>query len=143
MSRATPQMRRFAERLIAHEARGNRSSGAKALAVFPVCEKLRPHLATLMGTSGVRSLLSRALAVTRDEVDCVNAVAIDTEGCLHVVNATDVQAGPEQFAKAGVVLLAQLLGMLVAFIGAKLTLQLVREVWPKLHIEDLDLEPKR
>ncbi len=142
MSRATPQLRRFAERLIAFDARGKESSGAKGLAVLPVCETLRPHLATLMGTAGVRSLLSRALAVTRDEEDCLNAVAIDTDSCLQVVNATDVQAGPEQFAGAGVVLLAQLLGMLVAFIGAKLTLQLVREAWPTLKIDASDLEPK-
>jgi hypothetical protein len=142
MSRATPQLRRFAERLIAFDARGNKPAGAEAPAVFPVCEKLRPHLATLMGTAGVRSLLSRALAVTREEVAWVSAVAIDTDGCLQVVNATDVQAGPEQFARAGVVLLAQLLGMLVAFIGAKLTLQLVREAWPTLKIDGSDLEPK-
>jgi hypothetical protein len=142
MSRATPQLRRFAERLIAFDARGKESSGAKALAVFPVCETLRPHLATLMGTAGVRSLLSRALTVTREEMDGMNAVAVDDQGCLRVVNAPDVQAGPEQFAKAGVVLLAQLLGMLVAFIGAKLTLQLVREAWPTLKIDDSALEPK-
>ncbi len=142
MSRATPQLRRFAERLIAFDARARKASGANAPAVFPVCEKLRPHLATLMGTAGVRSLLSRALTVTREEVGWVSAVTIDAEGSLHVVNATDVQAGPEQFAKAGVVLLAQLLGMLVAFIGAKLTLQLVREVWPTLKIDDSDLESK-
>jgi predicted transglutaminase-like cysteine proteinase len=36
-------------------------------------------------------------------------------------------------------LLAQLLGLLVAFIGEDLTLRLVREVWPKLSLNDLDL----
>jgi len=37
-----------------------------------------------------------------------------------------------------VVLLAQLLGLLVAFIGEDLTLRLVREVWPKLSINDVN-----
>jgi hypothetical protein len=37
-----------------------------------------------------------------------------------------------------VVLLAQLLGLLVAFIGEDLTLRLVREVWPKLSLNNLD-----
>jgi circadian clock protein KaiC len=39
----------------------------------------------------------------------------------------------------GVALLAQLLGLLVAFIGENLTLRLVREVWPKAPLNDLDL----
>jgi hypothetical protein len=36
------------------------------------------------------------------------------------------------------VLLAQLLGLLVAFIGKNLTLRLVGEVWPKAALDDLD-----
>jgi hypothetical protein len=37
-----------------------------------------------------------------------------------------------------VVLLAQLLGLLVAFIGENLTLRLMREVWPKVPLNELD-----
>ncbi len=33
---------------------------------------------------------------------------------------------------AGVILVAQLIGLLVAFIGEKLTLQLLLDIWPKL-----------
>ncbi len=94
MSRATAQFGRFAERLIAFDARQKRASDANLSAAFPVCEKLRPHLATLMGTAGVRSLLSPAVAVTRAEVGCVNAVANDADSSLRVLNAPDVQAGP-------------------------------------------------
>jgi hypothetical protein len=43
-----------------------------------------------------------------------------------------------KFLEGGVVLLAQLLGLLVAFIGENLTLRLVREVWPKVPLDDLD-----
>ena len=45
---------------------------------------------------------------------------------------------PEELFEGGVVLLAQLLGLLVAFIGESLTLRLVREVWPQLPLDDLD-----
>jgi len=37
-----------------------------------------------------------------------------------------------------VTLLAQLLGLLVTFIGEALTVRLVREVWPKVPLDDLD-----
>ena len=37
------------------------------------------------------------------------------------------------------ILAAQLLGLMVAFIGEKLTLHLVREIWPEVPLDDLDL----
>ena len=45
----------------------------------------------------------------------------------------------DKFFEGRVVLLAQLLGLLVAFIGENLTIRLVREVWPKAPLNDLDL----
>src|ERR1019366_1551324 len=65
MSRATPKMRNFAERLIAYETRGNNPSETETSGPFLVGEKLRPQLATLMGNVGFRALLSRALALER------------------------------------------------------------------------------
>jgi hypothetical protein len=49
------------------------------------------------------------------------------------------QLGLEEFFEGRVVLLAQLLGLLVAFIGENLTLRLVREVWPKVPLKDIEL----
>lgn len=130
-------MRNFAEQLIAYETRGNKSFAAKHSAAYSVCEKLRPHLAILMGNTGVRSLLSRALAVTREEVDSLRAVQVKADGSLEVLDELEVEADPEELAKGSVVLVAQLLALLVAFIGENLTLQLVREVWPRLGLNDL------
>ena len=48
------------------------------------------------------------------------------------------QLNPDKFFEGRVVLLAQLLGLLVAFIGANLTLRLVREIWPKVPLNDLN-----
>ena len=39
-----------------------------------------------------------------------------------------------------VVLIAQLLGLLVTFIGEKLTVRMVREIWPKVSLKGLDLD---
>ena len=138
MSRATPQMRDFAERLIAYETRGNKSSGTKTPAAFLVGEKLRPHLATLMGNAGFRALLSRALALANAEVPWLRAVHVKADGSLEGLDELEAQVDPDEISEGSVVLLAQLLGLLVAFIGENLTLRLVREVWPKLSLNDLD-----
>jgi len=131
MSRATPPMRDFAKRIIACEARGNGSS-ALAPAAFPVPEKLRPQLATLMGKAGFRALLSRALALANAEIPWLRAVRVNADGSLEGFEELYAQLPPEEFFEGRVVLLAQLLGLLVAFIGENLTLRLVREIWPKL-----------
>jgi hypothetical protein len=131
-------MRDFAKRLIAYETNGNKSSETKAAAVFLVGEKLRLHLTTLMGNAGFRALLSRALALANAEVPWLHAVHVNTDGSFAGLDELETQVGPEKIAEGSVVLLAQLLGLLVAFIGASLTLRLVREMWPKIPLNDLD-----
>jgi hypothetical protein len=143
MSRATPQMRTFANRLIIHETGGTKFSETKIQAAFHVCEKLRPHLASLMGTGGFRALLSRALALANAEVLWLRAVHVRSDGSLEGLEELHAQLDPAKLAEGGIVLLAQLLGLLAAFIGDNLTLGLIREVWPKVQLNDLDLESGR
>ncbi len=138
MSRATPQMRNFAKRLMAYEALGNTSSETKNPAGFHVCEKLRLHMATFMGNTGFRTLLSRSLALSAEEVPWLRKVRVTEDVPLEGLEELQAQLDRDEFFQGGVVLLAQLLGLLVAFIGANLTLRLVREVWPKVPLNNLD-----
>ena len=138
-SARNPAMRNLAERLIAYETRGNKSSGTKPLAAFPVCEKLRPHLATLMGNTGFRTLLSRALARAEAEVPSLNALQVKADGSLARLDKLEVRTDPQELAEGSVVLVAQLLGLLVAFIGETLMLRIVCDAWPKLTLNDLNL----
>jgi hypothetical protein len=130
-------MRDWAERLITYETRGNRSNDTKAPSSF-VSEKLRPHLATLMGSVGFTALLSRALTLAKAEVPWLRAIHVKADGSLEVLDELDAQVGRENLFEGRVVLLAQLLGLLVAIIGDDLTLRLVREVWPKLSLNGMD-----
>ena len=132
-------MREFAAHLIAYETSGNESSGTKDPAVLPVYEKLHPHLATLMGNTGVRSLLSRALARAEAEVPSLHSLQVKADGSLEYSGELEVQVDRKELAKGSVVLVAQLLGLLVAFIGEKLVLRIVCDVWPKLALNGLNL----
>lgn len=140
MSRVTPQIRDLAKRLVAAEAKViNVSTETKGPVAFRVCNRLRPHLATLMGSTGFDALLSRALALGRSEADWLYAVAL-TGDTLGVSEKVGEKVGPDVMADGGIVLVAQLLGLLVAFVGERLTLKIVREVWPNLlnHIDSGD-----
>jgi len=128
-------MRDLAERLVAYETKANKSSRTKTLAAFLVGEKLRPDLAALMGSVGFRALLSRALALANAEVPWLRAVHVKADGSFEGLAELEAQVDPEEIFEGGIVLLAQLLGLLVAFIGEDLTLRLVREVWSKLSLD--------
>ena len=139
MSRATPQMRDFAERLIAYEIGENKFARTRTAAAFPVYEKLRPHLATLMGNTGAHALLSRALARAEADVPSLRAMQVEADGSLAGLDKLQGQIDPEEIAEGRVALLAQLLGLLVALIGETLMLRIVSDVWPELGLIDLNV----
>jgi hypothetical protein len=135
MSRATPKTRDLAERLVACETKANKSSETRTLAAFLIGEKLRPNLATLVGNAGFRALLSRALALANAEVPWLRALHVKADGSFEGLDELEAQVDPDEIFEGGIVLLAQLLGLLVAFIGEDLTLRLVREIWPTLSLD--------
>src|ERR1039457_1084859 len=115
MSRATPKMRDFAERLIVYETRENKSSETKTQAAFLVGEKLRPQLAALMGNVGFRALISRALALSNAEIPWRRSVHVEVDGSCEGLDELGAQVGPYEIFEGRVVLLAQLLRLLVTF----------------------------
>lgn len=138
MNRATEQMRNFAKSLMACEPGGYKSSGEKIPTAFHVCEKLHSHMATFMGNAGFRALLNRALALSVPEVPWLRGIQVDGEGSLAGLEELQAQLKPDELSEGGIVLLAQLLGLLVAFIGERLTLQVVSEVWPRFSFNGFD-----
>lgn len=139
MNRLTPQIRNYAARIIAYEKAGNRLPGNKLPAAFQICEKLRPQLTTLMGSGGYRTLLARALMLSKPEVPWLHGVRVNADGFLEGFTEAADQVDPRQLAEGGVVLLSQLFGLLSAFIGQNLTLGLVTEVWPGVPLKAADM----
>jgi hypothetical protein len=140
MSRATAQMRHFAKRLIVFEAKQNKSLAPKP--AFSITEKFRSHLVAVMGNGGFQALMSRALSLAKTEVACLRSVQVNADGSLVGFEELHIQVAPDEFLEGQIVLLAQLLGLLVVFIGEKLTLGLVREIWAKIPLDHLDMETK-
>ncbi|RPJ39958.1 MAG: hypothetical protein EHM27_08715 [Deltaproteobacteria bacterium] len=138
MNVATPWMRTVARWLIAREAAAGYPPEAKAQAAFRVCEKLRHYLSTFAGVAGFRSLLSRALILAKAEVSWLSAVEVKADGSLAELGSLATQHDRDEAEKGGVVLLAQLLGLLVTFIGVALTLRLVQDVWPDVPSDLMD-----
>ena len=143
MNRATPQMRAFAEVLIACETSETPSSGSTRPADFPVFEKLRTPLAMLMGNGGFRALFARALALARAEIPWLRAVHVNADGALAWQEELHPPLAPAEILEGRIVLLAQMLGLLVAFIGPGLTARLIGEIWPEFLHNDLVSRQRR
>jgi hypothetical protein len=135
-----PQLRDLAGRLTANEMKLSKSSGTKIPAACLASEKLRPHLAALMGNMGFRALLARALALATEDVPWLRAVQVKPDGSFEGFEDLGTQVDPEELFNGCAVLLSHLLGLLVAFIGEELTLQLVRQAWPELSSNNFDLD---
>ena len=133
MNQATPQMRNLTRELIANEPLTNESSAFKALEAFHGTEKLRPHLVNLMGKGGYRALLARALVQTSAEVPWLDTVTVDADGTLKGMVVLHSRIDPAEFLEGNVVVLAQLLGLLIALIGPDLSTRLMGEIWPKMR----------
>ena len=97
---------------------------------------MRVHFVTLMGNGGFGVVLARAVALAGKQVPWLRGVRLtpDAGDLLGQVEALAAPVEPQEVAAGRVVVVAQLLGLLVAFIGEVLMLRLVREIWPGLSL---------
>jgi hypothetical protein len=125
------ESRYLARRLLTYEAVGSENSEPTESAAVRVCAKLRRPLITLAGVAGFRSLLSRALTLARAEAPSLSAVQVAADASLQGLDELEPQIDKEQAREAGVILIAQLIGLLRTFIGEGVTLRMVQDVWPQ------------
>lgn len=121
MNTIPPTMQDLARRLIAREAARDASEGPVGAATR-TCNTLRTPLVKFAGVAGFRSLLTRALVLATAEVPGLASVRVMPDGSLEGFDAAGCEHGTPQVGEAAGVVVAQLLGLLVTFIGEPLTL---------------------
>jgi hypothetical protein len=139
MSRATPELRRLAERLLRLEA-GKRAAESGTAAAARVCEKLRLVLTVFLGAAGFRALLVRALSLTKLEAPGVKTAQVGADGSLEGMNEVESTSDRGKIAREETILVAHLLGLLLTFVGEALMLRLVQDAWPKVSLEAVDID---
>jgi hypothetical protein len=143
MSPTPPAIQNLARQLLAGEQARGESTHGNADHIVRVCGKLRVPLTRLAGAAGFSSLLSRALALARRQAPALEKLRVGADGSLCGFEATGGDSDAAEAARhGGLVLLAELLGLLVTFIGQPLTLRLVHEAWPDLSLENMSASTK-
>jgi hypothetical protein len=78
-------------------------------------------------------LLSRALTLAKAEVPSLAAVQVKVDGTLTGWDSVESQQHLNEAGVCAEILLAQLLELLITFIGKTLTLGIVMDIWPGLR----------
>jgi len=123
--------RDLARRLLADEAAADETSLSEESAAFRVYDKLHGSLCTVAGVAGFRSLASRALTLAKAEAPSLAVLQVTADGDLQGLSEIEPQIDKHQDGDREVILIAQLLGLLITFIGESLTLRLLQDAWPE------------
>jgi len=126
--------RDLARSLVASEAEAIATTLQTETASERVYEKLRRKLGSPVGVDGFRALASRALALAKAESHGLRAVQIAANGGLRGLGEAESQTDADQDDESGVILIAQLLGLFLAFLGEATTLRLIEDL--RLQVDD-------
>src|ERR1039458_5809218 len=121
-----PQKTRdLARSLVACEADASMTSLHTEPATVRVYERLRRQLGAPVGTDGFQALASRALALAKAESPRLSAVQVTANGGLRGLGEVESQTDAD--GEAGIILIAQLLGLFLTFLGEATTLRLIED----------------
>jgi hypothetical protein len=125
--------RDLARSLVAFEADARASSLQTEPATVRVYERLRAQLAAPVGVDGFQALASRALALAKSESPQLTAVQVTANGSLHGLGEVESQTNAHEDGEAGIILIAQLLGLFLTLLGEATTLRLIEDL--RLQVE--------
>jgi len=124
--------REWARSLLSSETVTDTDPTQVAPPTIRVYERLRQVLSTPVGVDGFRALASRALALTRSESPKLSAVQITADGDLRGFSEVQPTVDADQNAETGVILIAQLLWLLLTFLGEATTVRLIEDMRPQV-----------
>src|ERR1017187_1821681 len=130
-----PQKTRdLARSLVACEADASMTSLHTEPATVRVYERLRRQLGAPVGTDGFQALASRALALAKSESPWLSAVQVTANGGLCGLGEVESQTDSDENGEAGIILIAQLLGLFLTLLGEATTLRLIEDL--RLQVDD-------
>jgi hypothetical protein len=120
--------RDLARSLVAYETDESATSLQAGPATVRVYERLRRQLGAPVGADGFQVLASRALALAKSESHRLGTVQITANGGLRGLSEVESEGGEDEDGAAGIILIAQLLGLFLAFLGETTTLRLIDDL---------------
>jgi hypothetical protein len=137
MKPENPKLQNLALRLFEHEASKSGNSDEPVKAIESCCQRLHDRLDRLIGAGGFRALLNRALYLAKKKHTWLEGVGIqDYPGC-QFKDLREAAKGkkPATVNEACTLMLANVIWLLVTFIGEDITIGLIQEAWPDVRAD--------
>jgi len=125
--------RDLARSLVAREADASALPLQAQAATVRAYERLRRQLGSPVGVDGFQVLASRALALAKSQFSKLSAVQITENGHLRGLGDVESPSATDEDGEAGIILIAQLLGLFLNFLGEATTLRLIEDL--RLQVE--------
>ena len=133
----------LARSLVASEAEASTTARLAEPASVRVYERLRRQLSAPVGVDGFQALASRALALAKSQSPRLSAVQVTANGGLRGFGDVDSQMDAGEDSEAGIVLIAQLLGLFLTFLGEATALRLIEDLRLQVDVRtEAALNPK-
>jgi hypothetical protein len=120
--------RELARSLVASEADATTTSLHTEPATVRVYKRLRRQLGAPVGIDGFQALASRALALAKSESPRLSTVQVTANGGLCGFGEVESEMNADEEGEAGIILIAQLLGLFLTFLGEATTLRLIEDL---------------
>jgi hypothetical protein len=126
--------RDLARSLVACEAEEGKTAFETEPASVRVYERLRRQLSAPVGNDEFQALASRALALARSQSPRLSAVQVTANGGLRGLGEVESQTDAEEDGEAGIILIAQLLGLFLTFLGEATTMRLIEDLRQQVEV---------
>jgi hypothetical protein len=120
--------RDLARSLFACEAEASTTARQAEPASVRVYERLRRQLSAPVGVDGFQALASRALTLAKSQSPRLSAVQVTANGGLRGFGDVESQMDAGEDSEAGIILIAQLLGLFLTFLGEATALRLMEDL---------------
>lgn len=100
-------------------------------------EIIKSQLTSLVGTGGFSMIMSNALSHSKSEVAWLRDVDSKSNGSIIGLEAACANISHAEFRAGSVVVLANIIGLLVGFIGPIMTEAVIRDTWPNAPVMNL------
>jgi hypothetical protein len=118
----------LARSLVACEAQASMAALEVEPASVRVYERLRSQLSAQVGVDGFQALACRALTLAKSQSPRLSAVQVTANGGLRGLGGVESQADAGEDGEPGIILIAQLLGLFLTFLGEATTLRLIEDL---------------
>jgi hypothetical protein len=120
--------RELARSLVASEADAATTPLLTEPATVRVYERLRRQLGAPVGMDAFQALASRSLALAKSESPRLSTVQLTENGGLRGLGEVESEMNADEDGEAGIILIAQLLGLFLTFLGEATTLRLIEDL---------------